>query len=143
MNNQYFLDRIAGRNPNLRASDEDRERIAERLRRGHAEGRLDMGEFQERLEHCYEARTFGELDDLVRDLPRQDHANERQPRVWARPWPLLPLLVALIVVLAAASGHHHHLSWLWIPVVYLFWRLSWGRRGRWAAGSRRGPGGWA
>ncbi|MFH8340321.1 DUF1707 domain-containing protein [Streptomyces sp. AM6-12] len=55
--------------PELRASDADRERIAEVLRDALAEGRLDMGEFEERLEAAYRARTYGELAPLTRDLP--------------------------------------------------------------------------
>ncbi|MCX5397284.1 DUF1707 domain-containing protein [Streptomyces sp. NBC_00102] len=53
----------------MRASDAERERIAEILRDAMAEGRLDMGEFEQRLESAYAARTRGELTPLVRDLP--------------------------------------------------------------------------
>ncbi|MGW0705011.1 DUF1707 SHOCT-like domain-containing protein [Streptomyces sp. NPDC002643] len=53
----------------LRASDADRERVAEQLRDAVAEGRLDMEEFQERLEATYKARTYGELAPITRDLP--------------------------------------------------------------------------
>lgn len=45
--------------PDLRASDADRERVAEVLRDALAEGRLDMAEFEERLELTYKARTYG------------------------------------------------------------------------------------
>ncbi|MFF8945409.1 DUF1707 domain-containing protein [Streptomyces sp. NPDC014864] len=55
--------------PQLRASDADRERVAEILRDALAEGRLDMGEFEERLETTYKARTYGELAPITRDLP--------------------------------------------------------------------------
>ncbi|QHC29683.1 MULTISPECIES: DUF1707 SHOCT-like domain-containing protein [unclassified Streptomyces] len=55
--------------PELRASDTDRERVAEVLRDALAEGRLDMGEFEERLEATYAARTYGELVPITRDLP--------------------------------------------------------------------------
>lgn len=55
--------------PDLRASDSDRERVAEVLRDALAEGRLDMAEFEERLEATYKARTYGELAPLTRDLP--------------------------------------------------------------------------
>ncbi len=84
MTNQYFLDRLAGRNLNLRAADADRERTADRLRTGHAEGRLDLAEFQERIERCYEAKTFGELEALVTDLPRQDERDEGRSARWSR-----------------------------------------------------------
>ncbi|NEB04885.1 DUF1707 domain-containing protein [Streptomyces sp. SID13726] len=55
--------------PELRASDADRERVAEVLRDALAEGRLDMEEFEERLEATYRARTYGELTPITRDLP--------------------------------------------------------------------------
>ncbi|MGW7367132.1 DUF1707 SHOCT-like domain-containing protein [Streptomyces sp. NPDC054841] len=55
--------------PEMRASDAEREQIAERLRDAVAEGRLDMEEFEERLDATYKARTRGELEPLVRDLP--------------------------------------------------------------------------
>src|SRR3954451_15658076 len=55
--------------PELRAADADRERVAEVLRDALAEGRLDMEEFEERLEVTYKARTYGELVPVTRDLP--------------------------------------------------------------------------
>jgi hypothetical protein len=141
MTNQYLWDRLAGRDPDLRAADADRERIAERLRQSHAEGRLDLAEFQQRLERCYESKTIGELRELVSDLPRQDEDTGRSVG-WSRAWrwrllPLAPILIALILV-SAATGHEHHFFWLWIPLVFLFWRMSWWRRRRSWAGGRRG-----
>lgn len=141
MTNQYFMDRFGSRNADLRAADADRERIAERLRKSHAEGRLDLGEFQERLERCYEAKTMGELDALVTDLPRQEDHGERRPAGGSLPWrmglvPLAPILIALLVVSAAIG---HHFFWVWIPLVFFLWRMSWWRRGRSWAGPRRGP----
>ena len=142
MTNQYFLGRIAGRDPSLRASDADRERIAERLRTSHAEGRLDMAEFQQRLERCYEAKTLGELGELVSDLPRQDEHDDRRPLAWFRPWSLAPLVPILIVLIAVSAATGHHVFWLWVPLAFLVWRMSWWRRRRWLAGARRGPDGW-
>ncbi|MER5629701.1 DUF1707 domain-containing protein [Streptomyces nitrosporeus] len=55
--------------PDMRASDAERERIAETLREAVAEGRLEMDEFEQRLDATYKARTHGELEPLVRDLP--------------------------------------------------------------------------
>ncbi|GAA3820920.1 DUF1707 SHOCT-like domain-containing protein [Streptomyces chiangmaiensis] len=55
--------------PDLRASDADRDRVVETLRDALAEGRLDMEEFEERLEATYKARTYGELAPITRDLP--------------------------------------------------------------------------
>ncbi|WP_457519178.1 DUF1707 domain-containing protein [Streptomyces sp. TE33382] len=53
----------------MRASDAERERIAETLREAVAEGRLEMEEFEQRLDAAFKARTHGELEPLVRDLP--------------------------------------------------------------------------
>lgn len=53
----------------LRASDSDRERVAARLHAAAAEGRLSIGELDERLGSLYQARTYGELVPLTRDLP--------------------------------------------------------------------------
>ncbi|MGO9902359.1 MAG: DUF1707 domain-containing protein [Solirubrobacteraceae bacterium] len=53
----------------LRASDSDREDVAERLRAATAEGRLLARELEQRLEVAFHARTYGELDALVVDLP--------------------------------------------------------------------------
>lgn len=145
MSNQYeyLWTRFTGPDPNLRAADADRERVAERLRQAHAEGRLEMSEFQERLEHCYRAKTFGELKELVRDLPREASQVERRASRPVAPWhwragPLIPILAALLVI-AVASGHGHHASWVWIPIVFLVLRVSWWRRRRPWAGARQRP----
>jgi hypothetical protein len=58
--------------PNIRASDEDRDRAASLLREHHAVGRLTPQEFSERLDKVYEARTLGDLDQLMSDLPGID-----------------------------------------------------------------------
>ncbi|MEU7582816.1 DUF1707 domain-containing protein [Streptomyces sp. NPDC041068] len=61
--------------PDLRASDADREKVAEQLRDAMAEGRLDMTEFEERLDATYKARTYGELEPITRDLPSHGAAK--------------------------------------------------------------------
>ncbi|MEU8529888.1 DUF1707 domain-containing protein [Streptomyces sp. NPDC048629] len=53
----------------LRASDADRDRIADILRDALAEGRIDAEEHGERIDAVYRAKTLGELEPLVRDLP--------------------------------------------------------------------------
>jgi hypothetical protein len=58
--------------PRLRASDADRERTAQLLREHHAVGRLTAEEFEARLEEVFSARTLGELDRLLTDLPAID-----------------------------------------------------------------------
>jgi hypothetical protein len=52
----------------LRASDADRERTAERLRAAGGDGRLTMEELDERVHAAYAATTHGELARLMTDL---------------------------------------------------------------------------
>ncbi|MEU3023097.1 DUF1707 domain-containing protein [Nocardiopsis alba] len=53
----------------IRASDADRDQVAERLREALAEGRLTPVEHEERLDTLYRAKTIGELAPIVSDLP--------------------------------------------------------------------------
>src|SRR3954468_23245483 len=54
--------------PALRASDADREAVAERLRVASVEGRIDSEELEQRLSQVYAARWVGELDRIVADV---------------------------------------------------------------------------
>ncbi|MGV9455661.1 DUF1707 domain-containing protein [Streptomyces sp. NPDC003635] len=53
----------------LRASDADRDRIADILREALAEGRLTADEHSERVEGVLNAKTVGELEAFIQDLP--------------------------------------------------------------------------
>ncbi|QVQ51060.1 DUF1707 domain-containing protein [Spiractinospora alimapuensis] len=75
-------------NPDVRASDADRDQVAEVLRENYAQGRLDGEELQERLEVVYGARTLADLVPLTRDLPASDLSTvgrELEPRPAAGP----------------------------------------------------------
>jgi hypothetical protein len=56
--------------PSMRAAEADRERAADVLKAGYAEGRLRKEEFDHRLTRVHEARTYGELHQIVADLPQ-------------------------------------------------------------------------
>jgi uncharacterized protein DUF1707 len=58
--------------PRLRASDADRDRVASLLQEHHAEGRLTAEEFTERVDKALTAKTLGDLDALLADLPAID-----------------------------------------------------------------------
>ena len=60
---------VPDRTPELRASNADRERVAEILRTAATEGRLDLDELDERLAAVYRAKTYADLVPLTRDLP--------------------------------------------------------------------------
>lgn len=55
----------------VRASDAEREAVVARLNTAVGEGRLTMDEFSGRLELAYAARTRGDLDQLLSDLPAE------------------------------------------------------------------------
>jgi hypothetical protein len=55
--------------PELRASDSDRQRVAERLRDAAGDGRLTIEELEQRVGSAYAARTGAELAALTADLP--------------------------------------------------------------------------
>ncbi|HEY1180053.1 MAG TPA: DUF1707 domain-containing protein [Phytomonospora sp.] len=63
----------------MRASDGDRQRIADRLRLATDEGRLSLGEYDERLDRAFKAQTYADLNALVADLPAP--AGEEKSRV--------------------------------------------------------------
>jgi DUF1707 SHOCT-like domain len=63
--------------PELRASYEDREKVAEVLRVAAGNGRLTVAELDERLEAALTARTRGELSALTADLPEANGAAAR------------------------------------------------------------------
>jgi hypothetical protein len=84
------------RRATLRASDADREEIAERLRKATAEGRLLAEELEERLEATFTARTYGQLDAVVADLPGPPVRRRERPR----PLALSPLHVIALFILA-------------------------------------------
>ncbi|MBV9837405.1 MAG: DUF1707 domain-containing protein [Solirubrobacterales bacterium] len=91
----------------LRASDAEREQIVERLRKAAAEGRLAAHELEQRVASALKARTYGELDATVSDLPGGRLARRRSAPHWTisavRAHPVL-LLAAIPVVLVAVAA---------------------------------------
>lgn len=53
----------------MRAADSDRQAVADKLKQALDEGRLDLGEYDERLQKTYAAKTYGDLSGLLDDLP--------------------------------------------------------------------------
>jgi uncharacterized membrane protein YccC len=56
--------------PDLRVSDEQRDRAAEDIREHFAAGRLTEDELSDRIQAVYSARTEQELNRLLSDLPK-------------------------------------------------------------------------
>src|SRR5689334_14300325 len=64
--------------PALRASDAERERVAQLLSEHAATGRLTMEELADRVDTALQARTQAELDALLADLPGEGAAPPPQ-----------------------------------------------------------------
>ena len=116
--------------PRIRAADADRDRTAALLREHHAAGRLTADEFNERLDKAYAAKTLGELDELLVDLPGIDlyqlpdaslPRKGRPPGGLPLPWMMAPGSVGRFSpAWRAAWG-----TWLSVSMVaFLVWLLS-------------------
>ncbi|NEA62563.1 DUF1707 and DUF2154 domain-containing protein [Streptomyces sp. SID12488] len=66
----------------LRASDADRDRVADLLREALAEGRLTPDEHSDRVEGVLSAKTVGELEVFVRDLPAGHQSHAPRAAAW-------------------------------------------------------------
>ena len=60
---------VPERSDNLRASDADRQRVADQLKAALDEGRLTLDEYDERLSEVYAAKTYADLKAPLADLP--------------------------------------------------------------------------
>ena len=124
----------------LRASDKDRDRVADRLREAASEGRLLIEELEQRLGVALRARTYGELEAVIADLPgpRLFKRPRRRPRL--RVLPALGLivgvvLIAPIVIASIALAVQLALGvvlvwWIWAGVAWLFFGRAMRRRRR-------------
>ena len=102
----------------LLASDSEREGAAERLRDAAGEGRLAPEELEQRLGVAFGARTRGELDSVVADLPRQ---RPRRPRRGRRPdLPVYLAVSLLFVAIWALTG----MGYFWPVWPILGWGVS-------------------
>ena len=104
----------------IRAADADREHATARLREHFAAGRLTPGELDERISAALTAKTYGELRQLMADLPAP-----AAPRAAQRPYPAAPpwmarrrgprllpvMLLALLAALLLPGG-----PWLFFAV---------------------------
>ncbi|MEU4239459.1 DUF1707 domain-containing protein [Actinoplanes sp. NPDC026619] len=115
----------------LRAADTDRQVVADQLKSALEEGRLDLSEYDERLRDAYAARTYGDLDRLLTDLPNAAPVVPAAPQArpeaksdgvtgawlahvwgsWARTAALLTLIWAIAFV-ASADTIYYWPAWV-------------------------------
>lgn len=84
--------------PEVRVADQDRQQVAEVLRRHTADGRLTLDEFSERVGRALAARTRSDLEVLTSDLPPAPEALPETRRTKARRW------VVAVMSQATAKG---------------------------------------
>jgi hypothetical protein len=108
------------RDSDLRASQDERDRVVDWLRTHAGEGRLELDELEERVELALRARTRGDLAALLRDLPRlpgREHSRGRRAVARASAaMALLPLLAAIVLFSAAPPM----IAWMGWPILG-FW----------------------
>jgi hypothetical protein len=116
----------------LRASDDERNTVADKLSRHYAEGRLDEAEFKTRLDTAMSATTRGDLHGLFHDLPRLPEPAPPPPtrRQRAVPWLFLLAFVAFVALATLPWYPLYHVPWvLFLIVGFVLWRRA--ARGPW------------
>jgi len=144
-------------NTKTRASDADRDRAAAALRDHLAAGRLTIEEFDQRLDQAYAAKTLGDLEEVMTDLPGTDLGQLPDASVdragaspldrrrlpgpiepgpgrfspaWRATWGSWLAISLLFFVVWLASGASGGLWFLWVPLALGALLL-----GRWITGA--------
>lgn len=133
--------------PNLRASDHDRDETVRQLSEHTAAGRLTLAEFEHRIGVAYTAERVGELRPLLADLPdaglpqpaalRADRPGNRYGHAGWQAWgPWLGVGLLCTVIWALTSISSERFLYFWPMWVIGPWGVSMLMRG---AGRRTGP----
>jgi uncharacterized protein DUF1707 len=110
----------------IRVSDADRDRVTAQLRDHFAAGRITPGELDERLSAALNAKTFGDLRQIMADLPGPVlgplHATPgRATPAWAvRRHPRFPPLILLALLAALLIPGTGWLLATFVNVILLF-----------------------
>ncbi|MFF2551898.1 DUF1707 domain-containing protein [Nocardia sp. NPDC058058] len=111
--------------PGTRASDAERAHVAEALGRHMADGRLNVAEYNERLNRVYGTATREDLALVLGDLPKLSKAPVAQSRsqgrfpIWQRiegsAWLAVGLLcLAIWAMVSVASGEFTYPWPIWV-----------------------------
>ncbi len=111
----------------MRAGDADRQSVADQLRAALDEGRLDLHEYDERLQQAYGAKTYAELDVLLGDLPASVPAQRREAvpgrddvtrrwliHVWSSYLPVVAITVGIWLVTSILAGDPLYFWPMWV-----------------------------
>jgi hypothetical protein len=146
----------------MRAGDGDRQAVADQLKAALNEGRLDLSEYDERLQKTYGAKTYGDLQGLLDDLPGtvppahsqvqsyqapsapqagppESPSAGRQVANWVGPYAGLIVVCTIIWAITSASAGHltyYWPVWMLIPLIFgVLGRMGHGSHGQ--SGSAR------
>src|SRR3954452_14946385 len=143
----------------MRAGDSDRKDHADQLKGALDEGRLDLSEYDERIQRTYSAKTYADLDGLLDDLPGTvpvQHAQVqpgaaappigtpinrpssagRQMAHWVGPYAGVIVVCTLIWLISSVSSGQLQYFWpVWMLIPLIFgvfgqWFGDGGRRDR-------------
>ena len=115
----------------MRAADADRQAVADQLKAALEEGRLELHEYDERLQQAYAAKTYGELQPLLHDLPVAALVvpGQRSPaltasnaelnrrwvlEVWSSWLPVVAVTSAIWLISSLASGELINFWPIWV-----------------------------
>jgi DUF1707 SHOCT-like domain len=113
---------------NLRASDADRDQVVSRLHKAATEGRIAAEELEHRVAKALKARTYGDLEETVSDLPGPRPRSRRAPARrttmgWAlagvRANPILILLAIPVLAVAFAMFVAAAVIWMVLTIVVM------------------------
>ncbi|MFG1607376.1 DUF1707 domain-containing protein [Actinoplanes sp. NPDC049265] len=135
----------------MRAGDGDREATAARLKQALDDGRLDLHEYDERLQRAFAAKTYADLDGLTADLPgtvpparsRIQPATSapvaesadpgRGGATWVKGYAgVVAVCVVIWAITSLSSGHFIYFwpVWMLIPLIFGIVGNASGRRDR-------------
>jgi hypothetical protein len=133
------MNAMPGNDPSagMKASDADRDAVLSDLSEHFQAGRLTADEFEDRTGQALAARTWGELRDLLQDLPTSP-AGPRVPVTGTAGAPpqrplgrmvLVPIAVltgiAIAVAMSAGTAHARWgILWLLLPVLLIARRMT-------------------
>jgi hypothetical protein len=148
---------------NVRVGDADRDAIAAQLREHYADGRLTLDELNQRLDETFAAKTTGDLNAVMRELPHvprpapaplvgytgsgwdSGNGHSRRSRPFAAFVPVMGLvwvfLIAGAVMLFGIGGGDRPLAIIVLLAVFALIKRLFGFGIRRRGGGRGGKGG--
>jgi hypothetical protein len=116
-------------------ADADRATAADELRRHHDSGRLTLDEFEGRLAQVHAARTRGDLEQALRQLPRSEPPASLRVRDlrWsslALQYGLVNLVCILVWLFSGAQTDDFWPKWVLVGTLVLYLRRLGRRSGR-------------